>query len=586
MLINTVETYLGLIADISIASATEAITKVQQWPLLSEAGKIQLIDQIKCKTVQEPELPPQQPWIYKIKFRSFEHYMSQHSWTTFNGATISDEGKLYTMGAMIMSLGMTVGCLDEGAIAEAACIALFRSSRTESNFFLQATRTLKRQLNMMSDRLRASMPDVPRPTDYPPDIEDFKSRYPAWYTRAFANSPHQACPLDLVMLAAIKARAVARMTKAGCMGVQPRRQGMSNHGMGSHNDLLGLMDQPDNGRTFRRQGSTSDFPLTMLGQYADSGGPPMSPAMEQHSALQLCRSRSTSALRDHPYQHGPGLLALQWQPHQQGPSHLALPNPNAPQGPCPLDLQTHPLPQGHNALAIQNYKPLPSPEVSPEPKGSTKEEQLANEANPAVKETLQAFCAKWGDKVKELKEKEKFAAGPKLNFDSDSDEESVPATKGKAKASPKAKAGAKAKGKGKGCAAGTAGATVKSCNDKKKGRGCAAVAPCKESPAAKAWAATKGGGSGTCKKATKVITKYDLVDSPKAFDKGWFKSGPPKRFGQVTVYVCRKTQIYRVKPGHASRKTDNIIWGRTEEDYLVQWKKVLDKARHYNRVGV
>ena len=229
MLINNAETYLGLIPDISIASATEAITKVQQWPMLSEAGKTQLIDQIRCKTVQEPELPPQQPWIYKIKFRSFEHYMSQHSWTTFNGATISDEGKLYTMGAMIMSLGMTVGCLDEGAIAEAACIALFKSSRTDSQFFLQATRTLKRQLNMMANRLSGMMPEVPRPTDYPPDIEDFKSRYPTWYTRAFANSPHQACPLDLVMLAAIKARAVARMTKAGCLGVQPRRQGMSNH---------------------------------------------------------------------------------------------------------------------------------------------------------------------------------------------------------------------------------------------------------------------------------------------------------------------------------------------------------------------
>ena len=62
-------------------------------------------------------------------------------------------------------------------------------------------------------------------------------------------------------------------------------------------------------------------------------------------------------------------------------------------------------------------------------------------------------------------------------------------------------------------------------------------------------------------------------------------AGGPKRFGKVTVYVDRKTQIYRVKPEYASRKTDNIIWGRTEEDYLVQWKKVLDKARHYNRVG-
>ena len=84
----------------------------------------------------------------------------------------------------------------------------------------------------------------------------------------------------------------------------------------------------------------------------------------------------------------------------------------------------------------------------------------------------------------------------------------------------------------------------------------------------------------------KVITKYEVGDSPKAFDKGWFKSGGPKRFGQVTVYVCRRTQIYRVKPGTASRKTDNIIWGRTEEDYLSQWKKVLDKARYYNSTGV
>jgi len=223
--------------------------------------------------------------------------------------------------------------------------------------------------------------------------------------------------------------------------------------------------------------------------------------------------------------------------------------------------------------------------VNPEPTSSTIEFQLANQAKPAVQEGLAAFCDKWNQKVEEAKGAAAFAAGRKINDESDDDEESVPATKGKAKASPKAKAGAKAKGKGKGCAAGTAGATVKSCKDKKKGKGCAAVAPCKESPAAKAWAATKGGGSGTCTKATKVITKYDLVDSPKAFDKGWFKSGPPKRFGQVTVYVCRKTQIYRIKPGYASRETSNIIWGRTEADYLVQWKKVLDKARHYNRVG-
>ena len=312
----------------------------------------------------------------------------------------------------------------------------------------------------------------------------------------------------------------------------------------------------------------------------------MSPAMEQHSALQLCRSRSTSALqRDHPYQHGPGLLALQWQPHQHGPSHLAPPNPNAPQGPGPLDLQTHPLPQGHNALAMQNHQHLPSPEVSPEPKSSTKEEQLANEANSCAKEGLDGFCSKWGAKVKELKETEKFAAGPKLKYDEldDDDEESVPATKATAKASPKAKAGAKAKGKGKGCTAEQPGQRQRLHG---KQPGCAAVAPYKESPAAKASAATKGGGSGTCKKATKVITKYDLVDSPKAFDKEWFKSGGPKRFGKVTVYIDRRTQIYRVKPGYASRETSNIAWGRKEEDYLVQWKKVLDKARHYNRVGV
>ena len=74
-------------------------------------------------------------------------------------------------------------------------------------------------------------------------------------------------------------------------------------------------------------------------------------------------------------------------------------------------------------------------------------------------------------------------------------------------------------------------------------------------------------------------------DSSKAFDKTWFKTGGPKYYGSVTVYVDKKTQKYRIKPGPGSRQESKVVWGTTDKQQLVQWKKVLDTVRDYNKIS-
>ena len=72
--------------------------------------------------------------------------------------------------------------------------------------------------------------------------------------------------------------------------------------------------------------------------------------------------------------------------------------------------------------------------------------------------------------------------------------------------------------------------------------------------------------------------KGSKVDSSTAFDKSWFKTGGPKYYGCVTVYVCRKLQLYRIKPSTASRKDHKIIWGHTPAKQQEQWAKVMAKV--------
>ena len=65
-------------------------------------------------------------------------------------------------------------------------------------------------------------------------------------------------------------------------------------------------------------------------------------------------------------------------------------------------------------------------------------------------------------------------------------------------------------------------------------------------------------------------------------DKSWFNDGPPKKYGCATVFVCRKKEIYRVKPCKASRKTFHIRWGKTDDEQKERWKRVMEKVREYN----
>ena len=64
--------------------------------------------------------------------------------------------------------------------------------------------------------------------------------------------------------------------------------------------------------------------------------------------------------------------------------------------------------------------------------------------------------------------------------------------------------------------------------------------------------------------------------------KAWFISGCPKQYGKVTVYLCRKHKVYRIKPQHGSKKIDKLAWGKTDKERLSQWRKVMEKVEKYN----
>ena len=79
-------------------------------------------------------------------------------------------------------------------------------------------------------------------------------------------------------------------------------------------------------------------------------------------------------------------------------------------------------------------------------------------------------------------------------------------------------------------------------------------------------------------KKAEAKTKESKVDSSTAFDKSWFKTGGPKYYGCATVYVCKKLELYRIKPSTASRKDHKIILGRTPAQQQEQWAKVMAKV--------
>ena len=45
-----------------------------------------------------------------------------------------------------------------------------------------------------------------------------------------------------------------------------------------------------------------------------------------------------------------------------------------------------------------------------------------------------------------------------------------------------------------------------------------------------------------------------------AFDPTWFKDGPPRHFGKVTVYNDRKLKLYRIRPEQGSRHNKKVAW--------------------------
>ena len=148
------------------------------------------------------------PGVARIKFRSSENYMSEHCWRTFRSDAVATDGKLYCMACHMTTLGMTPQSLDETSIAEAACLALFQSLGTDAMLY-DATRTLKKQMKLLSERFWDEMPGVARPTEYPADIDEFKRACPEWYESAYGFSAHKPCPIDFACLKAIKERATA-----------------------------------------------------------------------------------------------------------------------------------------------------------------------------------------------------------------------------------------------------------------------------------------------------------------------------------------------------------------------------------------
>ena len=72
-------------------------------------------------------------------------------------------------------------------------------------------------------------------------------------------------------------------------------------------------------------------------------------------------------------------------------------------------------------------------------------------------------------------------------------------------------------------------------------------------------------------------------DSSKVFDETWLKMGGPKYYGCVTVYVDQKTKKYRIKPEPGSRQYYKLVWSTTEEQQQLQWRKLMETVREYNR---
>ena len=160
------------------------------------------------------------PGVATIKFRSSENYMSERSWVVFRSDEAVDNSKLCCMARHMTKLGMTAENLDETSIAEAVCLALFQSPRTDASLD-DATRTLKGWLVFFSKRFVDDMPGVARPTEYPADIHEFKLACPEWYESAYRFRPHSAhkpCPIDFACLKAIKERATA------CAEVRPAKR--------------------------------------------------------------------------------------------------------------------------------------------------------------------------------------------------------------------------------------------------------------------------------------------------------------------------------------------------------------------------
>ena len=62
----------------------------------------------------------------------------------------------------------------------------------------------------------------------------------------------------------------------------------------------------------------------------------------------------------------------------------------------------------------------------------------------------------------------------------------------------------------------------------------------------------------------------------------WPRSSSSSTAIYVTVYLCRKNGLYRIKPMPGSRKLDNLTWGKTDNERLSQWKKVMGKVNEYN----
>ena len=151
----------------------------------------------------------EQPGVATIKFRSSENYMSERSWIVFRSDEAVDNSKLCCMARHMTKLGMTAENLDETSIAEAVCLALFQSPRTDASLD-DATRTLKELLELVSERFADSnFLGVARPKEYPADIHEFKLACPEWYESAYRFSAHKPCPIDFACLKDIKERATA-----------------------------------------------------------------------------------------------------------------------------------------------------------------------------------------------------------------------------------------------------------------------------------------------------------------------------------------------------------------------------------------